>query len=55
MQIEIKITNTGLRLLTGIKQVAYTGLFLTKRVLERFKLYFIKIQLNKLNTINIEV
>ena len=33
-QIKIKITNKGLRLLTVIKQVAYIGLFLTKRVLE---------------------
>ena len=55
MQIKIKITNTGLRLLTGIKQVAYTGLFLTKRVLEWFKPYLTKVQLNGLNTINIEV
>ena len=55
MQIKIKITNTGLRLLTGIKQVAYTGLFLTKRVLEWFKPYLTKVQLNRLNTTNIEV
>ena len=33
-QIKIKIINKGLGLLTAIKQVAYTGLFLTKRVLE---------------------
>ena len=31
------------------------GLFLTKRVLEWFKPYFIKIQLNGLNTTNIEI
>ena len=34
MQIKIKIINKGLRLPTVIKQVAYTGLFLTERVLE---------------------
>ena len=33
-QIKIKITNKGLGLLTAIKQVAYTGLFLTGKVLE---------------------
>ena len=33
-QIKIKITNKGLGLLIVIKQVAYTELFLTGRVLE---------------------
>ena len=33
-QIKIKITNKELGLLTVIKQVAYTGLFLTGRVLK---------------------
>ena len=33
-QIKIKITNKGLGLPTVINQVAYTGLFLTGRVLE---------------------
>ena len=54
-QIKIKITNKGLGLLTAIKQVAYIGLFLTKRALKWFKPYFTKIQLNGLNTINIKV
>ena len=54
-QIKIKITNKGLGLLITIKQVVYIGLFLTKRVLEWFKHYFIKIQPNGLNTTNIEV
>ena len=54
-QIKIKITNKGLRLLTAIKQVAYAELFLIERVLEWFKPYFIKIQLNRLNTTNIEI
>ena len=54
-QIKIKITNKGLGLLTAIKQVAYAELFLTKRVLEWFKPYFTKVQLNGLNTINIKV
>ena len=53
-QIKIKITNKGLGLLIAIKQIAYIGLFLTKRVLEWFKLYFIKVQLNGLNTTNIK-
>jgi hypothetical protein len=51
---QIKITNKGLGLLIAIKQIAYIGLFLTKRVLEWFKLYFIKVQLNGLNTTNIK-
>ena len=53
-QIKIKITNKGLGLLTVIKQVAYTGLFLTGRVLEWFKPYFTKIQLNGISTTNIK-
>ena len=55
MQIKIKITNKGLGLLMAIKQIAYIGLFLTERVLEWFKPYFTKVQLNRLNTTNIEV
>ena len=43
IQIKIKITNKGLRLLIAIKQVAYIGLFLTKRVLEWFKPYLTKV------------
>ena len=54
-QIKIKITNKGPGLPTAIKQVAYAGLFLTKRVLEWFKPYFTKVQLIGLNTTNIEV
>ena len=54
-QIKIKIINKGLGLLTVIKQITYTGLFLTGRVLKWFKPYFTKIQLNELNTTNIEV
>ena len=54
MQIKIKITNKGPRLPTAIKQVAYTGLFLTGRVLEWFKPYLTKVQLNGLSTTNIE-
>jgi hypothetical protein len=38
----------------AIKQVAYAGLFLTERVLEWFKPYFTKVQLNRLNTTNIK-
>ena len=54
-QIKIKITNKGLGLPMAIKQVAYAGLFLTGRVLEWFKPYFTKVQLNGLNTTNIEI
>ena len=55
IQIKIKITNKGLGLLIVIKQVAYVGLFLTGRVLEWFKPYLTKIQLNGMSTTNIEV
>ena len=54
-QIKIKITNKGLGLLTVIKQIAYTELFLMGRVLEWFKPYLTKIQLNGMGTTNIEV
>ena len=53
-QIKIKITNKGLGLPTVIKQVAYIGLFLIERVLEWFKPYFTKIQLNGMGTTNIK-
>ena len=39
----------------AIKQVAYAELFLISRVLEWFKPYLTKVQLNGLNTTNIEV
>ena len=55
IQIKIKITNKGLGLPTVMEQVAYTGLFLTGRVLKWFKPYFTKIQLNGINTTNVEV
>ena len=42
-QIKIKITNKGPGLLTAMEQVAYIGLFLTKRVLEWFKPYLTKV------------
>ena len=55
MQIKIKITNKGRGLPIAIKQVTYIGLFLTEKALEQFKFYFIEVQLNGLNTINIEI
>ena len=55
IQIKIKITNKGLGLPIAIKQVAYIELFLTGRVLEWFKPYFTKVQLNGLSTTNIKV
>ena len=54
-QIKIKITNKGLGLPIVIKQITYAGLFLLERVLEWFKPYFTKIQLNGISTTNIEV
>ena len=54
-QIKIKIINKGLRLLIVIKQIAYIGLFLIERVLEWFKPYLTKIQLNGMSTTNIEI
>ena len=55
MQIKIKITNKGPGLPIAIKQVTYIGLFLTGRALEQFKSYLTKVQLNGLNTTNVEV
>ena len=54
IQIKIKITNKGLGLPTVIKQMAYTELFLTERVLKWFKPYLTKIQLNRISTTNIK-
>ena len=54
-QIKIKIINKGPGLPMAIKQIAYAGLFLTGRVLEWFKPYLTKVQLNGLNTTNIKV
>ena len=54
-QIKIKIINKGPGLPTAIEQVAYAGLFLTGRALKWFKPYLTKVQLNGLNTTNIEV
>ena len=54
-QIKIKITNKGLGLLIAIKQIAYAGLFLIRKVLKQFKPYLTEVQLNGLNTTNIEV
>ena len=54
IQIKIKITNEGPGLLMAIKQVVYVGLFLTGRVLEWFKPYLTKIQLNGMSTTNIK-
>ena len=55
IQIKIKITNKGPGLPTAIKQVTYAGLFLIGRVLEWFKPYLTKVQLNGLNTTNIKL
>ena len=54
MQIKIKIINKGPGLLTAIKQVAYAGLFLIGKALKWFKPYLTEVQLNGLNTTNIE-
>ena len=54
IQIKIKIINKRLGLPTAIKQVAHAELFLIKRVLEWFKPYFTKVQLNGLGITNIK-
>ena len=43
IQVKIKIVNKEPGLPTVIKQVAYTGLYLSGKALEWFKPYFIKI------------
>ena len=43
IQVKIKITNKGPGLPIFIKQVTYTGLFLSGRALEWFKPYLTKI------------
>ena len=47
-QVKIKIVNKRAGLPIVIKQVAYTGLFLSERALEWFKPYLIEIQENRL-------
>ena len=54
-QIKIKIINKEPGLPTVMEQVAYAGLFLTGRVLEWFKPYLTKIQLNGMSTTNVKV
>ena len=54
MQIKIKITNKRPGLPTVMEQIAYTGLFLTERVLKWFNPYLTKIHLNKMSITNIE-
>ena len=54
-QIKIKITNKGPGLPTVIEQVAYAELFLTGKILEWFKPYLTKIQLNGMSTTNIKI
>ena len=54
-QVKIKIVNKRAGLPTVIKQVAYTGLFLSEKALEWFKPYFTKIQENRLTTTNLKV
>ena len=39
VQIRLKLYNKGYKVLTQAKAVAYTGLFLTGKALEWFKLY----------------
>jgi hypothetical protein len=55
IQIKIKITNKGLGLPIVIKQVAYAGLFLSRRALKWFKPYLTEMQLDKMSPTNIEV
>ena len=55
IQIKIKITNKRPGLPMAIEQVAYAGLFLIGRVLEWFKPYLTKVQMNGLNTTYVEV
>ena len=54
-QIKIKITNKGPGLPIVMEQIAYARLFLIEKVLEWFKPYLTKIQLNGISTTNIEV
>ena len=45
----------AIKLPTPIDQVIYIGLFLIERALKQFKPYFIKIQINRITSINLEV
>ena len=54
-QIRLKLHNKGHKVLIQAKAVAYTGLFLTEKALEWFKLYITEYQNNRTNTTNKEV
>jgi len=43
MQMHFKVVQEGVKLVTSLDQVAYTGLFLTGRALKWFKPYLTEI------------
>ena len=43
IQMHFKITQEGVKLPISMDQVVYIGLFLIKRALKQFKLYFTKV------------
>ena len=53
--MHFKITQEAVKLPMPINQVAYTELFLTGRVLEWFKPYLTKVQINRITSTNLEV
>src|SRR6266550_3162652 len=54
-QIKFKITQENIKITTPMDQVAYIGLFLTKRALKWFKPYLTEIQTNRITITNQEV
>ena len=55
VQIRLKLYNKGHKVFIQAKAVAYTGLFLTGKVLKQFKPYITEYQNNRTNTTNKEV
>ena len=55
MQIRLKLYNKGHKVPIQYNAVAYTGLFLTEKVLEQSKSYIIEFQNNKMTIANKEV
>jgi len=50
--MHFKVTQEGVKLLTPIDRIAYTGLFLLGRALKWFKPYLTEIQVNGIITTN---
>ena len=54
-QISLKLRYKGPKIVTPVDAVVYTGIFLTGKALEWFKLYLTEYQINGATTTNLEI